>query len=126
MRVKRGAARLTPSVCDTLIGRGAATKSSPAYLDFQPNSLNLGGQEIKSAGKAMSNGKPELWEQSRRTVAFDAHTRKRVGMAVLTSQNDDLGVAYTKCIRLKMCLIHVRCWDRPACYSEGESLICIA
>lgn len=71
------------------IDRGVATKCSPTHLDFQPKSLGLPGQEIKSARKAISNGKLELWEQSTRNVAFNAHTRKLASKAVLMSQNDD-------------------------------------
>ena len=77
------------------VDRVVATKSSPAHLDFQPESLDLPGQEKKSAGKTFSNGKSELWEQSMRKVAFNAHPRKLVSKAVLVSQNDEVGICIT-------------------------------
>ena len=40
----------------------------------------------------MSNGKPDLWEQSRRTMAVDTHTSKLARKAVLVSQDDDSGL----------------------------------
>jgi hypothetical protein len=90
MQVKRGAARTTPPVKNFNRPWGS-NEGRLTYLDFQPNSLSLRGEEIQFAGKAMSNGKSELWEQSGRKVAFNAHTGKLASKAVLTSQNDDLG-----------------------------------
>ena len=90
----------------SLIDREAATKSSPAHLDFLPKSLDLPSQEKKSAGKAMSNGKSELWEQPRRKVVLNAHTCKIASEAVPMSQDDDTrdcinreGAYVSKCAR---------------------------
>jgi len=52
----------------------------------------------------MSNDKPDLWEQSRRTMALNTHTRKLA------------------CENLKIYSILVRFWDRASCHGVGERL----
>ena len=62
-RARQDVARPSPSVIP-LIGLGMGTKSSLKYLELLSDSPDLLAKKTKLAGKAMSNGEPNLREQS--------------------------------------------------------------